>query len=187
MSSRYLISDLADKAGVTVRTIRYYSELGLLPEPDKTGKFAYYTQEHLDRLELIRRLKDYRLPLWEIEQLLKAPDTDELESLLEKLEETSPEALETVLPDQKQEQPGRSAMDYIAHIMNAQQQINEAIPLPSQIKPSTPLRFSQKIPTVQWKHMQITPEIEIHCRQPLSPEQQKKLDILVEYATQLFS
>lgn len=187
MPKKYLISDLADKAGVTVRTIRYYSELGLLPEPDRPGKFAYYTQEHLDRLELIRRLKDYRLPLWEIEQVLKAPDTRELEKLLEKLEETSPQALETVLPAQKQEQPGSSAMDYIAHIMNAQQQINETIAMPLQIKSPASPRLRKQTPSVQWTHFEITPEIEIHCHQPLSPDQQKKLDILVEYATQLFT
>jgi DNA-binding transcriptional MerR regulator len=54
----YPIRELAERAGVSVRTVRYYIQEGLLPAPDTQGRFASYTEEHLDRLELIRRLKE---------------------------------------------------------------------------------------------------------------------------------
>ena len=51
------IQELAERARVTTRTIRYYTEQGLLPAPER-GRPARYTEEHLQRLELIRRLKE---------------------------------------------------------------------------------------------------------------------------------
>ena len=54
-----LIHELAARAGISVRTIRYYIEEGLLPQPSYQGKYSYYTLNYLDRLELIRRLKEF--------------------------------------------------------------------------------------------------------------------------------
>jgi DNA-binding transcriptional MerR regulator len=52
----YTISQLAEAAGVTPRTIRYYTAEGLLPRPDARGQYALYSQDHLLRLQLIGRL-----------------------------------------------------------------------------------------------------------------------------------
>ncbi|HZW02420.1 MAG TPA: MerR family transcriptional regulator, partial [Anaerolineaceae bacterium] len=57
-SSDYLIHELADLAGVSIRTIRYYINEGLLPAPDARGRYSTYREEYLDRLRLIRKLKD---------------------------------------------------------------------------------------------------------------------------------
>ena len=51
------INELANQANVTVRTIRYYVEQELLPPP-APGYPAEYSEDHLRRLALIRRLKD---------------------------------------------------------------------------------------------------------------------------------
>src|SRR5262245_17299404 len=59
----YTISELAESAGTTPRTVRYYTAEGLLPPPDARGRFAVYSDEHLDRLRLIGRLKEAYLPL----------------------------------------------------------------------------------------------------------------------------
>jgi DNA-binding transcriptional MerR regulator len=66
-----LIHELAEKAGVSVRTIRYYIEEGLLPPPTYEGKYSFYSTAYLDRLELIRRLKDSYLPLREIREIMR--------------------------------------------------------------------------------------------------------------------
>jgi DNA-binding transcriptional MerR regulator len=58
-----LIGELARRAGVTPRTIRYYTSEGLLPPPVTRGKYAHYSDEHLRRLRLIARLKEEYLPL----------------------------------------------------------------------------------------------------------------------------
>lgn len=63
VDSDYQINELAKRAGVSVRTIRFYIDEGLLPAPTNRGRYSTYTDEYLDRLELIRMLKDRFLPL----------------------------------------------------------------------------------------------------------------------------
>jgi len=50
------ISELAKISEVPVSTIRYYIREGLLPQPFRTGKTrAYYSSDHLKRIELIKK------------------------------------------------------------------------------------------------------------------------------------
>lgn len=52
-----LSSELAELAGVTVRTLRHYHQIGLLPEPPRTaGGYRHYDVGHLVRLLRITRL-----------------------------------------------------------------------------------------------------------------------------------
>lgn len=68
------LSELAQAAGVSPRTVRYYIAQGLLPSPGRLGPTTRYGREHLERLRLIRRLQDQRLSLAEIRsQLEDAP------------------------------------------------------------------------------------------------------------------
>lgn len=59
----YTIGELARLAGVTPRTIRYYTVEGLLPPPEARGRYARYGPEHLRRLQRIAELKASYLPL----------------------------------------------------------------------------------------------------------------------------
>lgn len=70
----FTIDDLTARAGVTVRTVRYYIGEGLLPPPAGAGPGTRYTQEHLDRLLLIGALKDRYLPLREIRRRFQGMD-----------------------------------------------------------------------------------------------------------------
>ena len=64
------ISDLAQAAGVSARTIRYYGELGLLPAAERSpGGRRRYGQDSLERLHFIVRLKRLGLTLEEIGDL----------------------------------------------------------------------------------------------------------------------
>ncbi len=66
------IDDLAHLAGIPSRTIRFYNTQGLLPPPIMRGRVAYYNQEHLLVLNIIKELKDQQnLPLEVIKQLLE--------------------------------------------------------------------------------------------------------------------
>lgn len=62
--------DLAARAGVTVRTIRYYQSAGLLPLPTRRGRQVVYNRDHLERLELIAELSRRGLRLSAIGELL---------------------------------------------------------------------------------------------------------------------
>ncbi|QMU79986.1 MerR family transcriptional regulator [Streptacidiphilus sp. PB12-B1b] len=70
------IGELAEHAGVTVKTVRFYSDSGLLPEASRSaGGHRRYGPEALDRLRLIRSLRALDLPVPEVgralEQLLE--------------------------------------------------------------------------------------------------------------------
>lgn len=68
------ISDCADLAGTTVRTIRYYHQVGLLPVPGTVAGRRDYGLEHLARVLRIRWLADAGLPLDAIATLLAQDD-----------------------------------------------------------------------------------------------------------------
>jgi DNA-binding transcriptional MerR regulator len=65
------IDELAHLSGIPSRTIRFYNTQGMLPPPIMHGRVAYYNQEHLLVLGLIKELKEQQLPLEGIKQLLE--------------------------------------------------------------------------------------------------------------------
>jgi DNA-binding transcriptional MerR regulator len=104
---RYSIGELAELAGVTPRTIRYYTGEGLLPPPETRGRYALYGEEHLLRLRLIARLKESYLPLEEIKSHTDQLTTAQVRQLLD-------EQAQSPQPDQS-----ASAADYIAQVLNS--------------------------------------------------------------------
>lgn len=76
------IEELAEQAQTSVRTVRYYITENLLPGPGSRGKGAAYTEEHLQRLRLIRRLTERRAPLAEIREVMARVTDDEVRALL---------------------------------------------------------------------------------------------------------
>ncbi|MBM7412355.1 DNA-binding transcriptional MerR regulator [Clavibacter michiganensis] len=66
------IGELAERTGLSHRTIRHYDETGLLPASGRTeGGFRLYTQADLDTLLLIRRMKPLGFSLEEMQELLR--------------------------------------------------------------------------------------------------------------------
>mgnify|MGYP001052224251 CR=1 FL=1 len=67
------IGDLAKRAEVSVRAVRYYEELGLLvPTGHSAGGFRLYGEDNLKRLKVINFLKELGLTLAEISKILLA-------------------------------------------------------------------------------------------------------------------
>jgi DNA-binding transcriptional MerR regulator len=62
----YGVEELAERAGVSRRTVRYYVQRGLLPAPLGLGRGKHYTQAHLEALVRIRELQEAAVPLEEI-------------------------------------------------------------------------------------------------------------------------
>jgi len=73
---RYRIGEVAERVGVTTRTIRYYEELGLLgPTARPKGAHRVYTEADIARLEELIRLRDLLgLTLEEIVALAEAEE-----------------------------------------------------------------------------------------------------------------
>ncbi|MBA2945979.1 helix-turn-helix domain-containing protein [Streptomyces himalayensis] len=72
---RLSIGELAEHAGVTVKTVRFYSDRGLLPEAARSaGGHRRYGPEAIDRLRLIRSLRTLDLPVTDIDRVLDRED-----------------------------------------------------------------------------------------------------------------
>ncbi|GBD36590.1 hypothetical protein HRbin36_01715 [bacterium HR36] len=63
---RLSLQELAERTQCTPRTIRFYIARGLLPGPVKAGRGAWYGEEHVRRIEAIRRWQRQGLTLAEI-------------------------------------------------------------------------------------------------------------------------
>lgn len=66
----YRVSELAEAAGIEVDTVRFYQARGLIPAPERRGRFAIYTDDHLERIRRIRSLLDSGFSLAQIGKLL---------------------------------------------------------------------------------------------------------------------
>jgi DNA-binding transcriptional MerR regulator len=75
VTTGYQIKDVAERSGFTTATLRYYEEIGLLPEPARTpAGYRLYDDHTLDRLAFISRAKQLGCSLAEIADLATAWD-----------------------------------------------------------------------------------------------------------------
>lgn len=69
----YTIGELARRTGLPVKTIRFYSDAGVLPPTDRTtAGYRLYDLQSVSRLELIRTLRDLGAGLGEIKNVLSS-------------------------------------------------------------------------------------------------------------------
>ena len=85
----YRVQELARQAGITVELLRSYQSKGLLPPPRHEGRNAWYGARHLERLRMIRDLKDRGYSLRMIERAVErgAEQPDEAAAVAEVPEE----------------------------------------------------------------------------------------------------
>jgi len=213
VDERYSVTELADLAGVTPRTVRYYLAQGLLPSVGHSGPGSKYDSGHLDRLRLIRRLQAEHLPLAEIRRRLDDLDDDEIRELAGGREPAPP-------PD--------SALDYLRSVLGSSETVRPTVPsipthpapppllrsqpalrlrhLAEMLAPSaapsapvgrpdewhgsapamaTPAAAVRPIERSQWERIVLAPDIELHIRRPLARAQNKQVDRLVTIAREL--
>jgi len=80
------ISQLAQRAGVSIPTVKHYVREGLLPRPVKTSRnMAYYSKDDIHRIRLVKKMQKERfLPLEVIKRLLDAGESFDQELALGK-------------------------------------------------------------------------------------------------------
>lgn len=202
---RYALTELADLAGVTPRTVRFYLSQGLLPSPGTTGPGVKYGEEHLDRLRLIRRLQREHLPLAEIRSRLSGLDGDEVARAVRLSDGPGTEPVD----------PSDTALDYVRRLLQPAGGYGASSPrrmamaaeapapayatVPHAARPasaapaspaapassSAPASPTPSIERSQWERIVLTPDIELHVRRPLSRPQSRKVDRLVSIAREL--
>lgn len=80
----YTVQELANLAGVTTRTLRYYDQIGLLkPSFLTVANYRMYTQVEVDQLHQILLLKELALPLRQIQEILNKPEQETLDLLVQ--------------------------------------------------------------------------------------------------------
>lgn len=79
----YTVKAAADFAGITVRTLHHYDEIGLL-KPSRLSPSGYrlYTMDDLERLQQIMFFRELGLDLRAIKDILSGPDFDRRSALL---------------------------------------------------------------------------------------------------------
>lgn len=76
----YRIGQLAELANVSRRTIDYYTQLGMLNYEQTGSRYRYYTEDALNRLQMINRYKEQNMPLTEIKERLQVLSETTVES-----------------------------------------------------------------------------------------------------------
>jgi len=69
------IGEVAEAVGLSLRTIRHYEELGLVPPSGRSaGGFRLYTDADIERLRLVKKMKPLDFSLEEMRELLEVRD-----------------------------------------------------------------------------------------------------------------
>jgi len=93
------VKEVANLTGISIRTLHYYDEIGLLsPATSETG-YRLYTNDDIEKLQQILFFKALDFPLKKIKNILERPDFNQLEALhyqKERLVEKK-ERLETII------------------------------------------------------------------------------------------
>jgi len=71
---KYTMSELANKSEVSARTIRYWISEQLIPSPKGSGHGAFYTDEHLEAICRVKKMKDEGVTLAAIKNMDGCPD-----------------------------------------------------------------------------------------------------------------
>ena len=183
----HTIGELARRAGVSVRTIRYYIDEGLLPQPEVRGKYAWFDESYLHRLKLIQQLKDAYLPLKEIRARLEQLTAAQVKQLLDP-------------PVTGSHEPSNRGMFNLTSSMVSSTSAANYLKDMLEPKRSAPLRMGKiaEEPNLYapplapqpegetWQRITLAPGIELHIKHPLPTRIQPHLRRLVAYARSLF-
>ena len=182
MPTEYTLTDLAKIADVTPRTIRYYIAQGLLSSPTQLGPAARYTEAHLERLRLIKKLQAADMPLAKIRARLRGLGDDEIATISTSVE-TAPrpsKAIDYVRQLLGERSPRESSVnDQPVHYQSVTPASMPAAAPPSS-KPQGPDPDRS-----QWERISLDPDVELHVRRPLGRLKNRRVDRLISIARQL--
>ncbi|MBY0156568.1 MerR family transcriptional regulator [Cytobacillus oceanisediminis] len=79
----YTVQKLAQMAGVSSRTLRYYDEIGILKPARTSSGYRIYGQQEVDRLQQILFYRELGISLDQIKEIISAPAFDAADALKE--------------------------------------------------------------------------------------------------------
>ncbi|NLT43312.1 MAG: MerR family transcriptional regulator [Anaerolineae bacterium] len=162
MDTELTIDQLAERAGVPVRTVRYYIAEGILPPAGARGKNATYGEEHLTKLLLARLLADRRVLLADIRDQVSQLTLEEARELLRR-EEAHDDVVRSAKP--------QSARDFVSALLDQAQQrptvqrsARVAQPDADQYAGYAPLPAAPSPANTSWRRLELAPGVELHVR-----------------------
>ncbi|MEM9232946.1 MAG: MerR family transcriptional regulator [Pseudomonadota bacterium] len=81
ITAPYKVKEVAELTGLSIRTLHYYDEIGLLVPVRAASGYRLYTEEDLLRLQQVMIGRSLGLSLEEVRQSLDDPDFDQAETL----------------------------------------------------------------------------------------------------------
>ena len=166
---------LSDRTRISPRTIRFYIQQGLVPSPEARGPGAHYGQEHVDRLHLIKRLQQEHLPLSEIRRRIEKLSPDDVKRILAAKPERTPD----------------SAREYVQRVLSEGVGSVKAPEPPAMYAMMAEMPRERPRPSraarSQWERFSFAPEVELHVRRPVSREDNRKIERLLEAAREIFN
>jgi MerR family mercuric resistance operon transcriptional regulator len=70
------IGDVSQRTGCNIETIRYYERIGLLPLPERHGRYRRYGTRDIKRLVFVRRARELGFTSDEMRALLRLSEVD---------------------------------------------------------------------------------------------------------------
>ena len=163
------IRELADTASVSVRTVRFYQQEGLLDAPGVRGVKSAYGESDIKRLELIKAYQREGYSLAGIRDRLQSMGEADIAQEIDRLRQ------------------GRgSAADYARSIRMAGERqapyFRTQQARPPRDRPRSSSRSGET-----WERISLTPNLELHARSPLSHRETMLVSRLVELADRLIN
>ncbi len=202
MKDDLTLEDLSTYSGLSLRTLRYYIQEGILQGPDSRGKYARYSQEHLDRIELIRRLKELRLPLQEIGQIIENMTPEEISKVREYQDILKTKIKRPEFPKTSElsfSKKSSNALEYIHELENRFDNVQEIASVSRKMQPVKSNEnwepsilyekrdYRTNTPKEEWTRFVIKDGIELNINRNIVSADEVRIGILVEYAKRLFS
>ena len=77
------VKDVSEITGVSIRTLRYYDEIGLLKPTGYTeAGYRLYDDRALEKLQQIMFFRELEIPLMDIKSIMEDPSYDKEQALL---------------------------------------------------------------------------------------------------------
>ena len=77
------VKDVSEITGVSIRTLRYYDEIGLLKPTELTeAGYRLYDNKALEKLQEIMFFRELEIPLTDIKKIMDSPNYDKEQALL---------------------------------------------------------------------------------------------------------
>ncbi|HEY7346763.1 MAG TPA: MerR family transcriptional regulator [Ktedonobacterales bacterium] len=173
------IEELAERADISVRTIRFYIAEGLLPGPGARGKAASYSSDHLLRLRLIRRLSEQRMPLAEMREMLSRLSSEDEQALLAEEEKRAMQ--------REQAAQTQAPKEYLGMLLQQAREARQPPPGPAPVAQASaslklyprPVNALPHQPADVWQRWELAPGVELYVKVDVADKQRRLIERLL--------